>query len=184
MSTEIKWLDENHIDGEMGQAEFEAAVMRDMAERVKKETAEGKPRNYGNDGITVVFRSDDEAYGIPYSLIVCRYWAVLRNPDGTFTLRPEDELKWNRINKHVCLESECRPSYGLRDFLGWDDLLWRDSNHLFQKDWNLQQQWDWCEQRAMEDINNLMFIEEAFNTRVAELSSAVAAIKAKFTKLP
>lgn len=149
-----KWINENGIEGEMSDADFEQAVTKCMQDRVKKEGEEGQ--NYGNDGLIEVYRERRIHRGIPYELAVTRYFAVTRLPDNQFEIRDYKSLPWriNAIGKYVVVEGERLP-HNLRELLGLDEFLWRDTLHYWQIGWSLRQQWDYAEKLAIQDCERL-----------------------------
>lgn len=173
------WIDDNHIEGEMAEVDFLAVVNRRMAERVAQETAQNRPRNYGNDGNVEVYSEIRTDRGVAFSLAVVRYWAVTRNPAGTFTIRPG--MGMNEINKWVILESPGVTSplpYDLRNLLNMDEMLFADTIHSGQESWTLRRMWEHLEDRAREDVGELLGIRERFEERVQGLRDEVDAFLA------
>lgn len=132
----IEWVDEDHIKGEMSDAEFLRAVERERKERIKNNES-------GRDGHMTVYEELFVYQGIPYRIGVCRYYQIGVPLDKVYHL--------NRIGKHVVLEyPECvRPlvEYTEKkhnadetlDFLHIYDFLYRDTLHAGQHDWTLEQ---------------------------------------------
>jgi len=139
----------NMIEGEMSDADFRQAVVKCMQDRVKKESEEGQ--DYGNDGYITVYREKRSHWGVPYELAVFRYFAVRRLPDNQFELR---DYRINAIGKHVLVEGKRLPP-NLREFLGLDEFLWRDTLHSWQLDWPLKKQWEDAEKLAIQDCERL-----------------------------
>jgi len=163
-----KWLDNNHIVGEMTDEEFIAAVNQVMTARVEKERKEGRPGNYGNDGYIRVYEETHKHNGITYELAVLRYFAVNRLPNGCFELR--NNHKPNALGKHVVVEGKDgnQPlSYDLREFLGLDEFLYHDTLHSGMEYWTLKEQWKYAEKLAWEDCE--IDLKELFDRRVSEL---------------
>ena len=167
-----EWLDDNTIKGELNDEQFQLAVKKKMEERIALEEKEHQPGNYGNDGLVSVYQEEQQVNGIKYQLRVCRYFAVQRNPDG---FEVQTGRGMNKIGKHVVVESNTRPDYGLRDFLGLDEFLWQDTLHSGQENWSLKQQWEYAESMAKNDILLIKGLPDAFDKRVRELQEQLVA---------
>ena len=166
------WTDENTIQDEMCEESFVAAVNERMRDRVERERTEHRTggRVFGNDGNIEVYREIHEHHGIRYKLAVLRYWAVTREPNGTFPIRRTQGM--NAIGKWVVVESEQGDraiSYELGRFLDLYDLLYHDTNHSGMEDWTLRRQWEYAEARAIEDTDQMQHLREIFDAKVAEL---------------
>lgn len=148
-----EWLDDNTIKGEMDEEAFRADVKRQMQERIERETQEGKPHNYGNDGFGIVYEEGYRFHDVRCVLRVLRYFAVSLSRRGEADIdnarlwRREGWKGMNLIGKHVVLE----PVEGDGPVLKDTELLWRDSLQYQQEEWTLRQQWEDMERQAEKD---------------------------------
>lgn len=162
------WLDDNSIEGEMSQEEFIKTVMETMTARVEKETKEGYPGNYGNDGLVVIYEETKQQNSITYKLKALRYFAIRRLPYEHFELQPERGM--NKIGKHIVVESDgVEPSYDLKRLLGLDEFLFHDSLHSGQEDWTLRQQWEEMDRWAQLDCERVNSLSSEFDQKVKDL---------------
>ena len=175
------WLDDNTIEGEMSQEEFLKKVNETMTARAEKETKEGHPGNYGNDGLITIYEEEQSHAGINYWQRVLRYFAVTRLPGGIFEFRQHG---MNKIGKHVVVEHKgAHPPYELKDLLGLSEFLYHDSLHSGQEDWTLRQQWEEMDDWARADCERVDSLASEFDQKVKELQQQlvdfIKAIKIK-----
>ncbi len=162
------WLDENTIEGEMSQEEFVKQVTKTMTTRVEQvRRGERRLDDYTNNGFIPVYSEHKVYNGVSYKLIVLRFFVVTGGPDGPFELKPE--VAMNKIGKHVIVEADARPSYGLRTFLSLDEFLWFDTLRSGQEEWSLRQQWEYADKVAIFDCERVSDLLAEFNTRITEL---------------
>jgi hypothetical protein len=166
-----EWLNDNTVTAELSDQAFEDQVQKQMRDRVAKENKEGRPGNYGNDGLVVVYEEEKEIEGIKFQLKILRYFAVKRTADG-FEIQKDRGM--NKVGKHVVVESSTRPSYDLRDFLSLDEFLWQDTLHSWQNDMTVRRQWNEAEEMARDDINLIKNLPVTFKEKVVELEKSLS----------
>lgn len=174
------WLNENSIEGEMSDDDFIKRVQELMTKRVETEEKEGRPGDYGNDGMVPIYGEKGSHAGVRYKLIALRYFAVERLPDGQFRIRERPGM--NNIGKYVIVERRgIAISDGLKDLLDLSEFLWHDSLHSGMEDWTLQRQWEKMEERAHNDCKRvdslLSQFDKSTKTLRAELQEFIRAIK-------
>lgn len=137
----MKFIDENHIEGEMSDKEFD-----------RKVDEEAKTRDfakYGQDGHFQVFEEAFNYKGLKYFIRVNRY----------YTIRDRDYKGMNKIGKWAVLEYDKGDK---RTMIVVDaikpyssEFLWADTLHAGQEDWPLERQVESMQIEAKIDIDNI-----------------------------
>jgi len=147
----MKFIDENHIEGEMSDVDFQKKIDEE-AERRKAQM-----KRYGRDGSFRVYEELFYYKGVPYYIRINRYYQIgvpLAKIDGM-----------NKISKWAVLESpeELRE---LADFiennesvLGLYKWMYRDTLHVGQENWTLKIQVEQMHKEAKECVDVLPTIE-------------------------
>jgi len=163
------WVDDNHIVGEMSDAEFMSKI-REEAVRRNNDT-----KKYGRDGHFVVYSEEASYKGIPYIVKVCRYFQI-----GV----PLNEIKgMNHLGKWVWLECvpESEPIRNLMSSLpypvGDSEWLWQDTLHIHNRGQTLRQMVDEMHQCARSDIDELDVLMKRTEDFMQEITGILLKIR-------
>jgi hypothetical protein len=156
----MEFIDDNHIKGEMSDADFQKEIYKE-AERRKDNM-----RYYGRDGNVVVFTERREYKNIPYLIRIIRYYQI-----GV----PLDQIKgMNQLGKWAVLEhpDEVKEIAGLLSSIeqttGLYEFLYADTLHSGQESWTLKKMVDFMDEQAHDDIDQLFKLKEVITAKFQE----------------
>ncbi len=156
----MKFLDENHVEGEMSDIDFQ--------KEIDKEAEKRKPdmHRYGRDGNVEVFCERRTYKNIPYLIKIIRYYQI-----GI----PLDQISgMNKLGKWAVLEypDELKDVANLLSSIesttGLYEFLYADTLHAGQEHWTLKQMVDQMEQQAKGDIDQLFTLKEVITAKFQE----------------
>lgn len=169
----MKFLDENHVEGEMSDVDFQKKIDEE-AERRK-----GKMDYYGRDGNIEVFCEQRTYRNIPYLIKIIRYYQI-----GV----PLNQIKgMNGLGKWAVLEhpEEMKEIAGLLSRIeqttGLYEFLFADTLHSGQEQWSLCAMVNAMDRQAHADIDELFTLKIVITAKFQETIKQYEDLMAKLS---
>ena len=167
----MKWLDANHIDGEMSDEEFKSKIDVEMKTRdIEK---------YGRDGVFVIYEEKFSHNRIPYSIKILRYYQI-----GV----PLSEIRgMNHLGKWAVLEYPAEIKelaefiHDNESLLSCYEWLYQDTLHNWNDKQTLLEMVDAMHGAAKEDIEELDSLETQIKSKCEALIANFRTLKQKAT---
>ena len=140
----VKFVDDNHVDGEMSDADFQLLINEESKRRDLK--------IYGRDGHHPVYREQFTYRGIPYLILIQRYYQIgvpLKDVRGMNGLGKWALLEPTGVSSDIHKKLEEFDS----SITGVYDWLYRDTLHSGQENWSLRKMVDQMHLEAHECID-------------------------------
>jgi hypothetical protein len=156
----LKFIDTNHLEGEITDEEFVKKALNKVKRRDRLAKKEGYDwSRYGNDGFVVSYKRRYIYKGLRFYLMVLRYFVVERDDFGQVKGLADRTGHLNRIGKHATIDR-----YGTTEEVleiveslknSTEKILYLDSLHGFQEDWNLYEQIEWILGEVVSQIKTI-----------------------------
>lgn len=161
----MEWLGENHIKGEMNDADFAA--------KVKLEAKTRDIKRHGRDGNFEVYREHFTYKKIPYDIAIQRYYVIGTPIDEVEGMSSLHFKKW-AVLEHT---KKSKPIADLMERLpypiGYSEWLWGDTTHINNENQSLKQMVECLHNEAKVDIDNIGDLRTKFSKFVNETSQDI-----------
>lgn len=165
----LKWIDDNHIEGEMSDEEF----MRKVNEEAKTRDIQ----KCGRDGMFCVYQEQYKYKGVSYLIKILRYYQVNV---------PLNEIRgMNSIGKWATLEylpelKDLASFLGtVEELTGLYEFLWADTLHSGQENWTLKQMVKKMHRQAKGDIEQLPKLKSVLGAKFQEINEKLEKLLSK-----
>jgi len=156
----MKWIDDNHMKGEMSDEEFQ--------KKVDEEARTRDMSRYGRDGSFVIYEERFKHLGVGFTIRINRYFQI-----GV----PINQVQgMNDIAKWACLEYP-KATVKLVDAIKgtdeYSEFLYKDTCHSHQKSWTLKRQVEDLVVEAFRDIESIPKILKDYKERSSKIIKAL-----------
>ena len=165
----MKWLDTNHVDGEMSDEEIKT--------KIDKEAKTRDIQKYGRDGVFSVYEEKFTYKGISYLIKITRYYQI-----GV----PFSEIRgMNHLGKWAVLEYP-NETKELAEFihdnetwLGCYEWLYQDTLHSWNEKQTLLEMVDAMHEAAKKDIDELAILDTQIRDKCKMLREQLKKLRKK-----